>query len=181
MTAAPSRRTRPPVHPARREGAARSSAGRGSQNALAQAVQLDPTGLAERPAPKHLRVAPTVSKRVLRQRRRARWLVVGVAAISAASMFLLVTFHVFAVGASFQLDKLEHRRADAQRHNELLRNLVATRSSATTIFNAAMLLGMQRKIPALVNVSGTGATVPPPAAAPVTMPKFEYGANAAAP
>ena len=63
--------------------------------------------------------------------------VAGVAAISAASMFLLVTFHVFAVQSSFQLDKLEHQRADAQRQNELLRNLVASRSSATTIFKAA--------------------------------------------
>ena len=96
-------------------------------------------------------------------------------------MFLLVTFHVFAVGASFQLDKLEHRRADAQRHNELLRSLVAKRSSATTIFNAAIALGMQRKIPITVSVSGTGATVPPSAGAPVTMPQTPYGSIAAGP
>jgi hypothetical protein len=144
-------------------------------------VQLEPSGLAERPAPKHLRVAPTVSKRVLRQRRRARWLVAGLAAISAASMFLLVTFHVFAVGASFQLDKLERRRADAQRHNELLRSLVAKRSSATTIFNAAIELGMLRGNPILVHVSGTGATVPPATGAPVTMPETPYGSFAAGP
>jgi hypothetical protein len=168
------------MSPARRGGAARSSVPRSSQGALAHAVQLDPAGLAERPAPKHLRVAPTVSKRVLNQRRRARWLVAGLAAISAASMFLLVTFHVFAVGASFQLDKLEHRRADAQRHNELLRSLVATRSSATRIFNAAIEQGMQRKIPITISVSGTGATVPPSAGAPVTMPKTDYRAIAAA-
>ena len=97
-------------------------------------------------------------------------------------MFLLVTFHVFAVGASFQLDKLEHRRADAQRQNERLRNLVATRSSATTIFNAAIQLGMARgNQPVLVNVSGTGGNVPPQAAAPVTMPKTDYGSIAAGP
>ena len=96
-------------------------------------------------------------------------------------MFLLVTFHVFAVGASFQLDKLERRRADAQRHNELLRSLVATRSSATTIFNAAIEIGMQRKIPITINVSGTGATVPPATGAPVTMPKTPYDSFAAGP
>jgi hypothetical protein len=163
------------MNPARREGAARSS-----QSSLAHAVQLEPTGLVERPAPKHLRVAPTVSKRVLNQRRRARWLVAGLAAISAASMFLLVTFHVFAVGASFQLDKLEHRRADAQRQNEILRNVVATRSSAATIFKKAIQQGMVSGKVAQINVSGTGAGVPPPTATPVTMPKTDYGSIAAA-
>src|SRR6478736_3322785 len=122
MTAAPSRRTRPPVHPARREGAARSSLGRASigRASAAHALRLDPADRheADRPVeprgPKHLRVAPTPSKRVQRQRRRARYAIAGVAAISALSMFLLVTFHVFAVGASFKLDKLEHQRADLQ-------------------------------------------------------------------
>jgi hypothetical protein len=38
---------------------------------------------------------------------------------------------VFAVQSSFQLDKLEHQRSDAQRRNEHLRSLVASRSSAT--------------------------------------------------
>ena len=96
-------------------------------------------------------------------------------------MFLLVTFHVFAAQSSFQLDKLEHRRADAQRQNELLRNLVATRSSATTIFNAATRFGMVIGDPTLLNVTATGATVTNSSATPVSMPAFPYGSNATAP
>jgi len=132
----------------------------------------------ERPAPKHLRVAPRVSKRVLRQRRRARFAIAGVAAISALSMFLLVTFHVFAVGASFQLDKLEHRRVAAQRENELLRNRVATLSSATTIFAAAVRIGMVRADPTQITVDGSGVSVPSPSPAPVEMPLQDYKAIA---
>jgi cell division protein FtsL len=136
----------------------------------------------ELPAPKHLRVAPKVSRRVLRQRRRARWAVAGLAAISVASMFLLVTFHVFAVQSSFQLDKLEQQRSAAQRRNELLRNQVAKRSSATTIFNAAIALGMRRPPQTiLVKVSGGDATLPKQERATVRMPPTDYGSIAAAP
>src|SRR4051794_5947689 len=198
MTAAPSRRNRPPAQPARREGAARSAAprsgagrtsaervaaGRAGQSALAHAVRLDPAEHADPaavPARKHLRVAPTISKRVLRQRRRARFAIAGVAAISAISMFLLVTFHVFAVQSSFQLDKLEHRRAAAQRQNELLRNLVATRSSATTIYSAAIEMGMVPVTAVLINLPDTPATIPVPSPTPIRMPPTDYGANVAA-
>jgi hypothetical protein len=106
--------------------------------------------------------------------------VAGLAAVSAVSMFLLVTFHVFAVQSAFQLDKLEHERSDAQRENELLRNLVAKRSSATTIFNAATALGMVRPPNVILLNAGSGADLPSPAPAPVTMPKTDYGASAAA-
>lgn len=176
MTAAPSRRNRPRVHPARRDGAARSTTSERGQSALAHALRPDPAERPlELPAPKHLRVAPTVSKQVLRQRRRARWAVAGVAAISAASMFLLVTFHVFAVGASFQLDKLETRRADAQRRNELLRNVVATGSSSTRIFAAAIGLGMVRADPAQITLPPVDVTVPKHPLTPVQMPETPYG------
>ena len=185
MTAAPSRRNRP-GNPVRREGAARSNPSRSSiaraQGALAHALRFDPADRpVELPAPKHLRVAPKVSRRVLRQRRRARWVVAGLAAISAASMFLLVTFHVFAVQSSFQLDKLEQQRSAAQRRNELLRNQVARSSSATRIFNAALALGMKRPTQTiLVNVSGADATLPKPERAPVRMPEQLYGQTVAA-
>ncbi len=95
-------------------------------------------------------------------------------------MFLLVTFHVFAVQSSFQLDKLEHRRTDAQRQNELLRNLVATRSSATTIFNAARELGMVPATAVQINLPDTPATIPGSSPTPVSMPKTDYGSIAAA-
>jgi hypothetical protein len=172
------------VHPARREGAARSSIGRSSigrasvgRAAAVHALRLDPADSPVEPrAPKHLRVAPTPSKRVLRQRRRARYAIAGVAAISALSMFLLVTFHVFAVGASFKLDKLEHERADAQRQNELLRNRVARLSSATRIFTSATRLGYVMGNPALINVSNSDAMFPSSSAAPVTMPPTDPNA-----
>lgn len=96
-------------------------------------------------------------------------------------MFLLVTFHVFAVQSSFQLDKLEHQRSDALRKNELLRNLVASRSSATTIFEAATARGFVRPSNVIqLNVSraGPGSTSPSP---PVTMPSTNYPAFAAGP
>jgi hypothetical protein len=129
-----------------------------------------------------LRVAPKISRRVLRQRRRARWAVAGLAAISAASMFLLVTFHVFAVQSAFQLDKLERERSDAQRENELLRNLVAKRSSATAIYNAALAAGMQRP-PSVIQftVPDTGTGIPNPEQVPVTMPAKPYKDLAAGP
>ncbi len=77
---------------------------------------------AERPA--HLRVAPD-SVELLRRRRRARLIVVLGAAISAASMFLLVAFHVFAVQSSFQLDKLQTQLTAEQRRYGMLRDEVA--------------------------------------------------------
>jgi hypothetical protein len=171
------------VHPARREGAARSTSGRAisgratSSAQAALAAQLDPSELPSEQAPKHLRVAPKFSRRVLRQRRRARWAVFGVAALSAASMFLLVTFHVFAVQSSFQLDKLEKERATELRQNALLRNVVARRSSATTIFEAATRIGMVRAPkPALLNLNLTGTAVSPQSATPVSQPATDYRA-----
>jgi hypothetical protein len=150
------------------------------QSALARAVELDPVIFPDgepgkRPAPKHLRVAPTVSKRVLRQRRRARFAIAGVAAISALSMFLLVTFHVFAVQSSFQLDKLEKERAAAQRQNEMLRNLVATRSSPPTIFREATALGYVIGNPIQLTVTASGETVPNASSTPVPVPGPDYG------
>ncbi len=91
-------------------------------------------------------------------------------------MFLLVTFHVFAVQSSFQLDKLERERSDAQRQNELLRNLVAKRSSATTISKLAAGFGMIAVTPVQVTVTASGVTVPNTSATPVTMPAQDYKA-----
>ena len=68
---------------------------------------------AERPA--HLRVAPDPKRGLVYRRRRAQLLVLCVAALSAASMFLLVTFHVFAAQSAFTLDKLQTQLATEQR------------------------------------------------------------------
>jgi len=97
-------------------------------------------------------------------------------------MFLLVTFHVFAVQSSFQLDKLEHQRSDAQRENELLRNLVASRSSATAIFEAATAYGLVRTTnPIPLNLAATGTGAPRPSPTPVKMPTVPYKVIAAGP
>src|SRR5207245_9198330 len=85
----------------------------------------------ERPA--HRRGAPRPSRAVLRRRRRARLAVFGVAAISAASMFVLVAFHVFAVQSAFQLDKLDRQLSVEQRRYGMLRDEVATRSSPEAV------------------------------------------------
>jgi hypothetical protein len=70
--------------------------------------------------------------------------VLGVAAISAASMFLLVTFHVFAAQSAFSLDKLDTQLSSQQREYGLLRDKVATLSSPDAVANGAKRLGMVR-------------------------------------
>jgi cell division protein FtsL len=92
--------------------------------------------------PGHLRVAPRISREVLRRRRLARLAVFGVAAISAASMFTLVAFHVFAVQSAFQLNKLDNQLSNEQRQYGLLRDQVATLSSPESIAAAAAKYGM---------------------------------------
>jgi cell division protein FtsL len=99
-----------------------------------------------RPERPHLRVAPKPSRAVLRRRRRARFAVFGVAAISAASMFLLVAFHVFAVQSAFQLDKLDNQLTQQQRLNESLRADVDEASSPATVAMKAAELGMVRPV-----------------------------------
>jgi hypothetical protein len=94
--------------------------------------------------PAHLHVAPNVERGVLYRRRRAQLLVLGVAAISAASMFMLVTFHVFAAQSAFTLDKLDTQLALEQRQYGILRDQVATLSSPAAVANRAASLGMIR-------------------------------------
>ncbi|HTD50347.1 MAG TPA: hypothetical protein VK771_07105 [Acidimicrobiia bacterium] len=94
--------------------------------------------------PSHLRVAPNVARGLFDRRRRAQLLMFGVAAISAASMFMLVTFHVFAAQSAFTLDKLNTQLANEQRQYEKLRDRVATLSSPQAVANRATGLGMIR-------------------------------------
>jgi cell division protein FtsL len=96
----------------------------------------------ERPA--HLHVAPNVKRGVLYRRRRTQLVVLGVAIISAASMFTLVTFHVFAAQSAFTLDKLDSQLANEQRQYGILRDQVATLSSPEAIAGRATHLGMIR-------------------------------------
>jgi hypothetical protein len=92
----------------------------------------------------HLRVAPNTALEAARRRRRARLALLGVGAISAASMFGLVAFHVFAVQSSFQLDKLQNQLTIEQRRYGILRDEVATRSSPQAVAAGAEALHMVR-------------------------------------
>ena len=103
---------------------------------------------AERSA--NLRVAPDTALEAARRRRRARLALLGVGAISAASMFGLVAFHVFAVQSSFQLDKLQTQLTLEQRRYGILRAEVATRSSPQAVTAGAEALRMVRPSQVLV-------------------------------
>jgi len=92
----------------------------------------------------HLRVAPNTALEAARRRRRARLALLGVGTISAASMFGLVAFHVFAVQSSFQLDKLQTQLTLEQRRYGILREEVATRSSPEAVTSGAEALHMVR-------------------------------------
>ena len=94
--------------------------------------------------PPQLRVARGPSRDLLRRRRRARLAVFGVAALSAASMFTLVAFHVFEAQSAFSLDKLDNELSVQQRQYWMLRDQVATLSSPEAVSKAAAALGMVR-------------------------------------
>jgi len=127
---------------------------------------------AERPA--HLRVAPD-ARELLRRRRRARLIVVLGSAVTAASMFLLVAFHVFAVQSSFELDKLQSRLTVEQKRYGLLRDEVATRSSPEAIALGAERLGMVRPSQVFVLRRPAAQPISPRDDLPVPPPP-EYGA-----
>jgi cell division protein FtsL len=126
--------------------------------ALPLPIDLLPVDAPDAERAAHLRVAPD-SVELLRRRRRARLIVLLGAAVSAASMFLLVAFHVWAVQASFQYDKLQTQLTAEQRKYGMLRDEVATRSSPEAIAHGAEGLGMVR--PAQVFV------LRPPTAKPI--------------
>ena len=110
MTAAPSRRTRPPGAPPDGKvphAHAPSALSTATHAPRTRFGSIRPMTVRRAPGTGALRVAPKVSRRRPGQRRVPAGSLAGLAAISAASMFLLVTFHVFAVQSAFQLDKLD--------------------------------------------------------------------------
>jgi hypothetical protein len=110
-----------------------------------------------RPAPNtrpNLRVAPETRRR----RRRARLLVFITCLVTVASLFTLVSFHVFAAQSAFELDKLAKQRTNEQLRYERLRDTVARQSSPDAVIAEAQRLGM---------VSASGQLfIDAPAAAP---------------
>jgi len=102
----------------------------------------------EQPTP--LQVAPTDALEAIRRRRRTRLVMFLAAAISAASMFGLVAFHVFAVQSSFQMDKLQQQLAEQQQRYEKLRDQVAMESSPQAVATGAEGLHMVRSSQVIV-------------------------------
>jgi hypothetical protein len=140
--------------------------------AVPQETALPGLPAPERERPSHLRVAPKVSDSVARRRRRARYAVLGVAAVSALSMFVLVAFHVFAVQSAFQLDKLDRELSAQQRQYGLLRAKVDRASSPEMVATEAARFGMVRtpNVTVLhlfgVHVAGANAAFPVPPKTP---------------
>ena len=91
-----------------------------------------------------LQVASTDALDAIRRRRRTRAVMLLAAAVSAASMFGLVAFHVFEVQTSFQLDNLQQRLTEEQQQYGKLRAEVATRSSPQAVAAGAEALHMVR-------------------------------------
>ena len=66
----------------------------------------------------------------------------GFGAVTVASLFALVAFHVFAVQLTFTLDRIANERTNEELRNERLRAQVATLSSPASIITRAEQLGM---------------------------------------
>jgi hypothetical protein len=131
---------------------------RGSQNPDAQTSESGPRPESRRGdgARAKLTIAPDVARRRL----KARLLVWGVALVTVASMFMLVSFHVFAAQSAFTLERLSKERTNEQLRYQRLRNMVADRSSAPTVIKAAKAMGMVNgptPIPLAVRSAGTPA------------------------
>jgi hypothetical protein len=139
-------------------------------------VELPEGEPGEQGRPSHLRVAPDAQRGLFHRRRRAQLIVLGVAAISAASMFLLVAFHVFAAQAAFSLDHIDSQLTREQRQYVLLREQVATLSSPDAVASGAQRLGMIRApqvtqlhpLAAPSFASTSSLPVPPPVPYPAT-------------
>ena len=115
------------------------------------------------PARPHLQVAPDVRRR----RRRARILVVAAGAVTVASLFALVAFHVLAAQSAFTAEHLAKQRANEQLRYERLRDEVARLSSPASVIAAAEELGMKPasrevfiNVPQAAPRAGTSSQVP---------------------
>jgi hypothetical protein len=79
----------------------------------------------------------------------------GAALLTVASLFTLVSFHVFAAQSAFSLERLSKERMNEQLRYQRLRQQVASLSSASVVIAASNKFGM---------VPGPGVitlTVPP--------------------
>ena len=100
----------------------------------------------------------TIAPETARRRLRARLLMWGAALVTVASLFTLVSFHVFAAQSAFTLERLSKERTNEQFRNQRLRNQVARLSSADVVIKAADKLGMVTG-PGVKNLIVAGAPV----------------------
>jgi hypothetical protein len=100
-------------------------------------ARTDPTSRGDG-ARARLTVAPDGARRRL----RARLMVWTAVLVTVASLFTLVSFHVFAAQSAFTLERLSKDRANEQLRYERLREMVASFSSAQTVIAASRNLGM---------------------------------------
>lgn len=105
----------------------------------------------------------TVAPDVARRRLRARLTIWTAVLVTVASLFTLVSFHVFAAQSAFSLQRLSKDRANEQLRYERLREMVSSFSSAQTVIAASRHLGMVPGPSAISlhapNASSTGSTV----------------------
>ena len=66
----------------------------------------------------------------------------GAALVTVASLFTLVSFHVFAAQSAFTLERLSKERTNEQLRYARLREQVASLSSAQVVIKASHTLGM---------------------------------------
>jgi len=85
-----------------------------------------------------LRVAPDRARRRL----RARLLIWGAALFTAASLFTLVAFHVFAAQSAFTLERLSKEQTNEQLRYQRLRLAVSNASSPSSVIAASDAFGM---------------------------------------
>ncbi len=84
----------------------------------------------------------TVAPDVARRRLRARLTIWTAVLVTVASLFTLVSFHVFAAQSAFSLERLSKDRANEQLRYERLREMVSSFSSAQSVIAASRHLGM---------------------------------------
>ncbi len=137
------------------------------------------------PAPKGgdgPRARLTVAPDVARRRLRARLIMWAAGLVTVASLFTLVSFHVFAAQSAFTLERLSKEQTNEQLRYERLRDQVATLSSAPTVIAAATRLGMVQGptvIPLSVAPSASGgagvSTTPTLPTTPTSSPGTSTG------
>src|SRR3954468_22093478 len=84
----------------------------------------------------------TIAPDVARRRLRARLVMWCAALVTVASLFTLVSFHVFAAQSAFTLERLSKERTNEQLRYARLREQVARLSSAPAVIKASKQLGM---------------------------------------